>query len=812
MKKVIIATLIIISGLSFASELLNGLSTISTADGGFKTLYNPSLLGEGGFNYVFKTSFPYENDKLYDQKVTNYLFSLQMANLGFAYDRFGSIETYTLATGFNMNEGVYSGAKINWSGKSGVENEVGLYTTFRPARNLSFTIAGENLTEANNRGIESIFGLGYRPFGEMATIVADFCALGEDFNKTFYKVGLEIEPMEGLKLSGSYSSNFESDNIDPIISGGIELSFGFGSQGSTFDYVDETETGSFSYYFKGGTEKVHNLIKIPDSKIVKLNLAGTYREEKPGFNFMSLITGGQSGSTVVELKEKIRRLSEDPEIAGIHLIDHGHSMSFAAKEEIRAELEKFKAKGKKITAYIVNESQAGYYLTSLADKIYMYPMGSVTLNGIGMEMVFFKGLLDKFGIEMQAIRHGKFKSAVEPFIRENISPENYEQLNQMLKAYSDVLKNGISKARNISIEEINSIMDTNPYLEGDEALKNKLVDGLLYEDQVDSTITNDIKKGSMLIDENFYFAFSDKQYKWDSITDKKVAIVYATGSIVTGNSSESMFGGQTMGSKTTAELIKAARTDKNVKAIVFRIDSGGGSALASDIILRELQLAREVDKKPVIISMGGMAASGGYWISTQSDRIFANNSTLTGSIGVFGMVPNLDSLYTTLGLNFAKISQNKYSIQSGDGLLGMHKLSEDEKQLLQNSIEKIYDRFIDLVAKSRNMTTEQVDELGQGRVWSGIDAKENGLVDEIGGLEEAVKYAAKMSGIDEDDLEYKFYTRSGSFTISDFANSVFFRALPEDIRESMDKMSVLKAISDNGEKAAVILPYEVNVK
>ncbi len=345
--------------------------------------------------------------------------------------------------------------------------------------------------------------------------------------------------------------------------------------------------------------------------------------------------------------------------------------------------------------------------------------------------MFFKGLLDKLGVEVQIIRHGKFKSAVEPFMYNEMSSENRQQIEQLLNSITDELIEGVSKQRNISVNEINNIINT---LQLNSAISCKnlnFVDELKYEDEV-----NDFMKEKY----DHHISFSDYMkvnYKKNNISKNKIAIIYASGEISIGEGSYS-----SIGSETTVKAIRKAKEDDNVKAIVFRINSPGGSALASEIILREITLAKE--KKKVVVSMGDYAASGGYYIACKADKIFANNTTLTGSIGVFGIMPNVkEFLNDKLGVYVDTVNTHKYS----DLGTGFRQLTSYERSVIQKSVEDIYSTFISHVSQGRGMSVDQVDAIGQGRVWSGIDAKKLGLIDEIGGLEQAIICAAELSDL-----------------------------------------------------------------
>jgi protease-4 len=351
--------------------------------------------------------------------------------------------------------------------------------------------------------------------------------------------------------------------------------------------------------------------------------------------------------------------------------------------------------------------------------------------------MFFKGLLEKLNIDIQIFKVGKFKSAVEPFILDKMSPENRIQLKLMLNSFNDNIMDSIATQRNLSLEKVQKDADQLTLTSAQICLEEGYIDGLIYEDQIEDTLKAISKENKLnLISLKKYS--SVKEHK-KNISRNKIAIIYANGEIKSGKGDVSA-----IGSKTTSAAIKKARLDKNVKAIVLRVNSPGGSALASDVIWRETTLAKEA--KPLVVSMGDYAASGGYYIACAADKIIANPTTLTGSIGVFGILANFRSFFkTNFGVTIDTVNTNKYSDMGG----GHRKLSNYEKNKIQKGVEDIYIDFITKVGQGRKMSNDAVDEIGQGRIWSGYDAKKIGLIDEFGGLEKAVSVAAELANVED---------------------------------------------------------------
>lgn len=443
-----------------------------------------------------------------------------------------------------------------------------------------------------------------------------------------------------------------------------------------------------------------------------------------------------------DILKNIEKAKEDPNIAGIYLDLSEINAGMGNIDEIRNKLIEFKTTDKFILAYSEGYSQSSYYLASVADEIFLNPDGGVMFKGMMSQISFIKNLLAKIEVEPQIIRgpDNKFKSAVEPLMYEKMSESNKEQMQQLLNSAWGNMIEAISSSRGISVAELNRIADELEIANADDALRLKFVDQLLYKDEVLSVLktkTNVAEKDK--IESVSMEKYTMVQLSKESRSRDKIALIYATGEINGGEGSDN-----SIGSEGLSRTIRKAREDEKVKAIVMRVNSPGGSALASEVIRREVELAKEV--KPFIVSMGNVAASGGYWISTNADYIFADPATITGSIGVFGVIPNLKGLFNNkLGITFDKVMTNK----NADFIDVMEPLSPFQHQKIQSEVVRIYDDFTALVATTRNLRQSYVDSIGQGRVWTGLDALKLGLVDEIGGLEMAIALAAEKSGLQE---------------------------------------------------------------
>ncbi|HJN05601.1 MAG TPA: signal peptide peptidase SppA [Bacteroidales bacterium] len=456
-----------------------------------------------------------------------------------------------------------------------------------------------------------------------------------------------------------------------------------------------------------------------------------------GFDFATMKTHKPIG--LYNILRTIEKASKDSRIDGIFLDMETLPAGLATSEEIRNKLLEFKESGKFIVSYANSYDQKAYYLASLADEIYLNAEGMLLFKGLSAQLMFFKGLLDKLDIEMQIVRgpDNKYKSAVEPLMRNHISEANREQMQVLLNSIWGKFIAAISDSRGISIDELNEIADKLELTTAEKAVEHKFVDGAVYRDEVIRILKE--KTGQKEDDKINSVSFGNytkaKVKETRGLKRNKLAIVYAEGAIVQGNS-----GDQNMGSATIAKAIRAASKDKNVKAIVLRVNSPGGDALASEIIRHEVEVAGK--KMPVIVSMGNLAASGGYWISTNADYIFAQPTTITGSIGVFGIIPNFEGFFNKkLGINMDNVMTNDNS----DFIDVMKPLSPFQHTKLNEMVNKIYTDFTELVANTRHLDISYVDSIAKGRVWAGIDALGLGLIDEFGGLDDAIAYAAEKA-------------------------------------------------------------------
>ena len=484
---------------------------------------------------------------------------------------------------------------------------------------------------------------------------------------------------------------------------------------------------------------------MPREGILTVDMSGiTLTEQAVPTDIRTMIEGETRVSTGIWTAIRaIQEAALDPAIRFIYLKPDGVAGEMGCIEELRTSLERFRSSGKAIISFIETPSNASYYLASVSDKIFMsgYDGGMNMITGFSSSQMFLKDILDRLGVNVQLIRHGKYKSAGEMFIRNGISPENREQnqvmVNSLWKGWADRM----AGSRGLSFDEFNALVDNLSLNSPEDFLEHGLVDELMTKEELRERLCGlygaenieDIRQVTL---PDYAAARVLPNYK----AKEKIAIIYANGNIVDGEAKEQVAGDR------FAAMISAVRRDSSVRAVVLRVNSPGGSVLASSKIRNEIDLTREV--KPVIASYGSYAASGGYWISSSCDRIFSDASTLTGSIGVFSMIPDFSKTAEKIGIGTTTISSNRH----GDMYSGMRALDNAEIAYMQESVEDIYDTFTAIVAEGRGLDREYVDEIAQGRVWAGTDALDKGLVDQIGGIEDAVSCAISMTGSANTDI------------------------------------------------------------
>jgi protease-4 len=555
--------------------------------------------------------------------------------------------------------------------------------------------------------------------------------------------------------------------------------------------------------FGGDSEKV----VVKNNSVIELNLEDIQYDYAGKYNdpWVTIFSDGKTVG-LMDILTAIEEAKTDNNIEGISILNGNSQLGMAQSKALRDALLNFKKSGKFIMSYSNTYSQKEYYLNSVADKIYINPVGEMDFKGLSSEIMFYKDLQEKTGIKMEVIRHGKYKSAVEPFLENEMSDANREQVTALLNSVWNYVLIDIAKSRNISVENLNSIANDLLARTPEMAKAQKLVDIIAYED----VYHDDIRKALSVEKDEDYNSVSITDYTKNIKTTSKIsdaqdqiAIVYAQGEIQGGEGDVN-----TIGEGSMRRALQDARKNKDVKAIVLRVDSPGGSALTSDLIWREIELTKKV--KPVVVSMGNYAASGGYYIACNANKIFAENNTITGSIGVFGILPNFSQLTTKIGISVEQVNTHENSAPYSPFV----PLNDKLKAVTLEGVEAIYKTFVTRVAQGRKMTFAQVDAIGQGRVWAGSEAIKIGLVDKIGGLDAAIKEAAVLG------KTKKYTTQNYPEYNKDFndllANFPFAQSKENFIKEEIGQENYLllqkvkRMQTQKGVQA--LLPFEINIR
>ena len=549
------------------------------------------------------------------------------------------------------------------------------------------------------------------------------------------------------------------------------------------------------------------IVTVENNSVIELNLKNVTNDYTGKFTDpLVTLFQGENKVGFTEVLNAIENARTDDNIKGITIVNNYSMLGMAQLKELRDELNRFKKTGKFIVSYADVYSQKEYYLNSVADTIYLNPLGEMDFKGLSSEVMFYKDLQEKTGVKMEVIRHGKYKSAVEPFISDNMSDANREQITALLNSVWGGIASDIATSRKISIEQLNIVADGLLARTPEMAKSAKLIDKIGYEDQFHAGIKKALK------------VKQDDDYKKIAITDyvlhnntkpknesseNRIAVIYAQGEIRSGEGDVNYIGEKSMN-----RALKEARDNKNIKAIVLRIDSPGGSALTSELIWREIELTKKV--KPVVVSMGNVAASGGYYIACNADKIFAENTTITGSIGVFGMLPNFSTLTEKMGIHTEQVSTHTNSADYSPFV----PLTDNYRAFTQESIERIYSTFVNRVATGRKMTFEQVDEIGQGRVWTGAEALKIGLVDEIGGMDKALVEAAKLAKIKKyRTINFPEYEKEFADMFAGFPFASSKAALIEE-EIGTENYKIWQRVKEISNRSGVqtVMPYELIIK
>jgi len=563
----------------------------------------------------------------------------------------------------------------------------------------------------------------------------------------------------------------------------------------------------FMFVFFISLVNTEETVTVKKNSILELQMRypiNDYTGDKEGDPFDVLFERAQG---LDEILHAIKVAKEDNDIKGISINKNYISAGISSTQAIRNALTDFKESGKFIYAFGDFYMQKDYYLASVADSVFLNPVGAIDFKGLAAEVLFFKDLQDKTGVKMEVVRHGKYKSAVEPFLSNEMSEDNRTQIKELLSSIWNTIVSEIALDRSISEQDINIIADTLGGRKPEYAKASGLLDDVVYYDEYEKRlkqalgISIDDKLNTISLED--YTKISRK--KKLRVGKDKIAVIFAQGEILYGEG-----GPDYIGQGIINKAIIKARDDKSVKAIVVRVNSPGGSALTSDIIWRELEMAN--DKKPIVVSMGDVAASGGYYIAVGADKIYAEPTTITGSIGVFGTIPNINELAANIGINAEQVGTNKNSVDYSF----FEPMSDEFRAFVKEGIESTYQTFLSKVSEGRNITIAEADSLAQGRVWSGIEAKELGLVDELGGLEDAIEAAAVLANVDSYSVrKYPKYKTSFERFMEDFGGASVLNK-EEIIREEIgaEIYSLYKEVKSVMEQKGIQarLPFTLTIK
>ncbi len=724
-----------------------------------------------------------------------------------------------IGIGFSLFPNAYAGLKWN------KHHLIDLGLLYRPVNFASFGIVSrfnDEFTEYNS----STLGMALRPLpflDHKFTMGVDINISDED--SINYFPHFSLQPIDGVTLSARSNSEFDDFQIN--------LGFNFGKESvyspTTYNDVNEV-TGGIGFYTSSQKQNsIFNKKAKDTQKFIRMKLSGLFIEEKPvtpPFNFdFNISPFSNKPETGIQLRtwiEEIDNYTDDPEIDGF-IIDIGNVRAgFAKRGEIYSALSRFKEKGKSIIVYADKGiSNIDYYLVSMADEIYLNEYTGIDLKGLRIEISFLRGLLDTLLIVPEVFRvefDGKsYKTAADQILNKKMSPEMEENYGALLDDFYSIFVDGISQGRNWDSNHTEEIIDNGPYFRPQDAITAGLADSIMYPDQFDDYVNSLNDEKVEIIKWKDIDRADDYVHEWAPEKKEKIAIIYAVGGIVSGKSNPGPAGSSIMGDETITKAIKSARENKDIKAIVLRIDSGGGSALASDQMWREVLKTTEEDSsnvKPFIASMSDVAASGGYYIACQADTIVAHDATVTGSIGVIGLRLNFSKLMNKWGLTSDLIKRGEFSdFGSGNRLI-----SNEEREKIQASINDVYSKFKDRVIKGRDdfPETGDLDDVAMGRVFTGMRAHNDisiPLVDVKGGLQTAINLAKSAAGLEGKEIEIVEYPQNED-NFMKFAAKIgstnYLNLLPEKLSQELEVLNVIPILLDN--EIQMLLPYSFIIK
>jgi len=761
--------------------------SIADTDDFMATYVNPAGLGYDnptGFSFMqsHNDEFNFEDD-----------YSLFFNTEGLSYRFFHSNKDYhRLATGniVSIGKNFNMGMSWDWANSKFGKGDLGLSLLYRPTDYLSIAALSNDF---NSETSDYTFGAAIRPlffsnyFKDRFSISCDMDWIQED-ELSEPRFGVKSEFHNGLILGGAYNLEDETIGVN------VGLRFGGTALGTVSHMNKDNKVQNGNYYLSLNDKFYRSFIPPKQDNFYTMKIGSKIIDKQPVMKIGPFRFISDKSRTLRSVIKELEELKEDDRIKGI-VFKSNFSTSFANFMELRDAINDFKTSGKKVVFYFEGINNINYvFAASVADYIYLNPNGSVDLKGMAVSSPYFKELLDKVGVEVKNFRSHPYKTAGNMFSETEMTDAEREAYSYLLEGYFKEFVNLIEAGRGGKlINGAEAAIDNGPYYVAQEAVTAGLVDALIYEDELEEKLKYNFIEAKLTKKKPQKMARRD----WSEPKKDKVAIIYAVGSIHSGEGTP----GKTIGSANTAEAIRKAREDKSVKGILLRVNSGGGSALASDIIAREVKLCNDgKNKKPVVVSMGGAAASGGYYISAFADRIVAQPTTITGSIGVVGMIPNFSGLYEKLGVNWSVVKYGEHS-----DLGASHRsMSDEEAEIISRSIENVYDKFIAIVAEGRMLDKDEVKKIAMGRIWTGSQAKDRGLVDKLGGMDVALEELKSLANLNREIALYDYSGESNK-------NEIDLGMLMNTFIEMPVEFTQMKEISDSfklykNEKVLMLMP------
>lgn len=799
MKKILLLMVLISTMVLWGEGGYHNFS-VAQRDDFLAPLVNPANIGfrnSNGFTYLGN----YNQDEL---EKNNYSLFFNLDQFAYVFQKTQQ-DHHLLNLGIDLTDNFYFGSSYDWTNSKYKEGSWNFGLLARPYDFIS--LGAVSCQTFDEDAVNYRLGTAIRPvflngsIWNRLTLSLDMDYISDKWQKPI--LGMQTELVDGLLLGGSY--NLESETA------GVDFGIRFANLGlgnfTRLNQDNEVDSGNFYVNFSG--KSFRSLLESSDfskaeNRFYNLDMGEKIVEKNPKQNFGPFRIIFDKNKTAQEMIELLQELKEKEDINGVLIKSGNFSASFANINELKQAFLDFKSSGKKVVFYYNSIGNLNYaFAAAVADKIYLNPGGSIDLKGISSTVPYVKGLLDTLGIKMVNLQSHEYKTAFNMFSEKQMTAPEREAYEYLLGGLYDEMVSMIETGRGEVLEKhVTQIIDEGPYFIADRALDAGLVDALLYKDELEPELEK--LYGETKITDSI--AEVDYRYNWSKPKKEKIAIIYALGNIHMGSSKSN----NSIGSKTLANQIKKAREDNTVKGIILRVDSGGGSALASEIITREIKLCKSGDNaKPVVVSMGGAAASGGYYISCYADKIFADPCTITGSIGVVGMVPDLSELWNKVLVNWSVVKKGKHA-----DFFNIHRgPSQPELNMLERSIQHSYESFTGEVAKGRDMSQTEVHKVAKGRVWTGQQALERGLVDELGSLQDAIAAMKEIAELEEEIELIDYSKESGKINLNLSFSSMGISAssiVPTELSTIKDMLQNYQDYKD--ERILYLMPYNFDFK